>query len=520
MNLKKMSYLSLDKTVLIFFLVINIFFYTSTILRIENSQIYFSIFSLISIINISRLFYYRSSFFEKFFYFYIWLGYFFLYCIHQIYFGHQYNFPIGSFNTADPSHQKELFTVLIFANLGFLIASIFSSKYIFNFNEYSQKKLKLNNFFKKNFIFIIFITVLIISFININFKLFDYYYFANSRFVPLIDLSLKWFFLFGFSSILCIFLNLEISKNFIIKLFIVSSIQEFLFFFSILSRGCIFNSMAILFALYIRNKNELKFLKSYHFRNFLILIIVLFLTNFYLLIEHRSGSNIINYEKFRSKLNYIENLYDKKIIKYNSIYIHEFSEIKQNIIQINLKNENNVEFTKKKFFYIFDDAKISQIIFSIKNRIFGVDSLMSIVAYDKKSFDLFKSGLQEQFTPGKLSFFDKIRNDKSIFSKDEKSINLTLPSLIGFLYYTGSISFVLISCFSIVIFFNLFEKINSILNRNIFLCSLLGQLIAYRLWHFGYAPFNSYKFFLGILISAFMVFLFQKILLNINILKK
>ena len=80
---------------------------------------------------------------------------------------------------------------------------------------------------------------------------------------------------------------------------------------------------------------------------------------------------------------------------------------------------------------------------------------MAIVSYDKKDFGLFKSSLKEDFNPGKVSFFDKIRlqNDKN-----ELTNNVTLPSILGFLYYSGSKLFVFILIILIMLFFNLIEK--------------------------------------------------------------
>ena len=77
--------------------------------------------------------------------------------------------------------------------------------------------------------------------------------FASYTLNPILSSFLKWFFLFGFTSIFCVLINLEEKKNFIYKLFFISSIQEFLFYNSILSRGSIFNSLAILIGLCSKN---------------------------------------------------------------------------------------------------------------------------------------------------------------------------------------------------------------------------------------------------------------------------
>ena len=443
----------------------------------------------------------------------MWLGYYFFYCIHQIFFNHKYNFSIGKFDVYNPSHQKDLFLVLIFANIGFFAASLISSKFIFNKVEYINKKYSFNNFFNKNFIWIIFILVLLFSLTNIYFKLFDYYYFTKPKFSSSLDLILKWFFLFGFSSILCIFLNLNLNKSFVIKIFVISSLQEFLFYFSILSRGCIFNSLALLLALFVKNKKFNYQIKTSYFMMLFFLIVILFLTNFYLLINERAGSNKENYYQYRGELSKI------KIIK--------VSNIESDILKVNnanysgdLSNNQDIFLSKSenKYFYFFEREKIMRIIFSIKNRIFGVDSLMAIVVSKNKGFKLFRDSLNEKFNPGSPSFFDKLRNQENIDIKI--SNNLTLPGFIGFLFYTDSLIFVLTVSMIVMLFFNFFEKINILLNNNYFLSALISQLIAYRLWHFGYAPFNSYKFFLAIIFSIIFVYIIQKFLIFFKVIKK
>ena len=152
----------------------------------------------------------------------------------------------------------------------------------------------------------------------------------------------------------------------------------------------------------------------------------------------------------------------------------------------------------------------------IKNRIFGIDSLMVLVSFEKKNFSLFKLSMQEKFNPGMTSFFDKIRNQSQV---NGVSSNLTLPSIITFLYYSGSKLFVFISIILIMVLCNLFERLNIFLNNNIYLSAIIGQLLAYRLWHFGYAPLNSYKFFLSVLFTILICFLLTKIMSKLNILR-
>ena len=261
---------------------------------------------------------------------------------------------------------------------------------------------------------------------------------------------------------------------------------------------------------YINQKYSLKFIFFTFFY-----IIILFGINFFILIDQRGGDNQENFKNYRGSSN----------IQLD--HSNNFTFI--NLSTINIKNNNNVTFIKvrnlaeknnnlsKKYSPEEFEAKFKRLIFVVKNRIFGIDSLMAIVSYDKKDFGLFKSSLKEDFNPGKVSFFDKIRlqNDEN-----ELTNNVTLPSIIGFLYYSGSKLFVFILIILIMLFFNLIEKFNIVLNKNIYLSALVGQLLAYRLWHFGYAPINSYKYLLSIILTILICFFLSKILLKLKIVKR
>ena len=292
-------------------------------------------------------------------------------------------------------------------------------------------------------------------------------------------------------------------KNFIYQLFFISSIQEFLFYNSILSRGCIFNSLAILIGLCAKKFKNFYYVRIFSF--LFLLIFGLFLINFYILIYERGGSNYDNLKKYR----------DIELKNNQSMLFNEHS-LKNLATRISSKQDdiaNYKEIINLKEFKI----RIRQIFFSFKNRIFGADSLMVLVSKENKSFKLINDALLEKYEPGKTSFFDKIRqkNNTKI-----NSSNLTLPTLPGFLYYSGSKAFVFFVLILIIFLMNLVEKLNITLNSNIILTSLISQLLAYRLWHFGYAPLNSYKFFIAILFSILIAYFFKFALLRMKLLDK
>ena len=473
--------------------------------ELEKLQLYFFIFSTLSTLNILIVILNKTSFFNKFFSLYIWLGYFFSYTSHIIFFNENYNFPTGNFDFEDFNNRKELYIVLIIFNLSILISFLISNKYLYLRHKFSN--IKLNKFYSKNtnlFLLSIISIILLISFSNIIYKFFDYYFFYKAKNPPILDAFFKWLYLFGFSSLMCIFLNLNQSKKIIIQLLIIYFVQEFLFYYSILSRGCIFNSLAIFAAFVIKYQFD----KNYNYKiilSFFVLIFSLFVINFYILIDERGGSNKENFENYRSKLNLN--------IKYN-IKKHSNSSLvnKINYYQPILnKTENKTKLTSD---FV---PKVKRLFFSIKNRVFGVDSLMVVIGYPNKGFDFLKESLNEKFDPGNTSIFDKIRYKNTISNQTR---NITMPGILAFLYFSGSLSFVFIMTFLLILFCNLIEKINMLINNNIFLTSLISQLLAYRLWHFGYAPSNSYKILIAIFFSIILVYVTQRILLNFKIFNK
>ncbi len=516
----------------VLFLLLNVFFYCASLDKIQFYKLYFTIFIFLSIINFLIAFNTKSFFFQKFFSFYMWLGFTFYYFIHLIFFDQKYALKIGNFDILNPLHLKELYLVLIYFFLG-ILSSLLVSNFFFNTN-YKKKKIQFNIYYKKNinYFFLVIITIiLVIFFLNFSFKIFDYYFFSQAKYNSLIDLFLKWFFLFGFSSIFCIFLDIKSSKKIIIILFLISIFQEFLFYFSILSRGSIFNSVALLIALlskyYYKNDFNLKL-----FFNLSLIIFFLFIFNIVALSNFRGLNYDKNFEKYRGSLNssnievqekknYYKNKLNIKrdlwqILKEDRIKVRELYKI-QLLKDESSKDQANLKEKFKNVFLkinrTFDDLKITL----LRNRLFGMDSMMAVVGYDQKNFKLLNESLNEKFTPGKSSLFDTIRNETY---SGEITRNVTFPTILGFMYYSGSLIFVFFITTFIGMFFNLVEKINVFLNNNIFLSALLSQFAAYRLWHFGYVPINSYKFILSILISIIVCFLVRQTLIKLKIFVK
>ena len=141
--------------------------------------------------------------------------------------------------------------------------------------------------------------------------------------------------------------------------------------------------------------------------------------------------------------------------------------------------------------------------------------MIVVHSFEKKNFDLFFKSLREDKNNLENTFYEKTFNltsDKLNIEINQKYLKgNTLPGIISFLYYSGSIYFVLISLFIIFMLCNFFERliIRITMGNTIFAC-FLSNMIATRLIHFGYAPKDTYLFILSILLSLLlMIFLLR-----------
>jgi hypothetical protein len=137
---------------------------------------------------------------------------------------------------------------------------------------------------------------------------------------------------------------------------------------------------------------------------------------------------------------------------------------------------------------------------------------MSVSSYPNKGWDLWREAWQEKYSENITSFYDiKLINSHYQYVKNHHYINT--PGIIGFLFYPGSYSFLFVcmvlislgaSCLEIFIY-----KFGG---KNIILCSLLAQVIAYRFASFGYVPAQSYLLFGTIFLNILIIYIMEKIL--------
>ena len=477
--------------------ILIIFF--QSLLNYQGNKFNYITFSLLFNYLIIFAFRKNATFLEIFFSIFLWLGFWFKLSFSISFFSIIYfekNFSIsliedgmflnavGDFNYSPESFDKALIISQI-AGLSFILSGIFREKFIFNYpkkitflNEDFNYFIKLRKFLWAFFFLFVIFTI----FLNVKLQIYQRGLIPNIN-IFLISGIVKWLLLFGLTSFGSLIIFFEITK--IKKISTIAPIFIFLetFFSSIsmLSRGMIFNSLAVLYGIYKFSKK----IKSYNnFKYYLKFIIIIFIL-FYI--------SVLS----------VNTLRDKYFYKGDSVYFSE-----QKVISIN-KNSNEItkELLKQNYEFLY----------LLIQRWVGIDAVMAVLSRQEKlSYEFFLKSFNEKYNPRGLSFYEENFNIKIIDPLAQPSKNVkgnTLPGIIAFLYLSGSYIFVFISLFFILNLLNLIEyaafKLSS---KNVIFSAVIGQVIAYRLIHFGYMPSNSFMLFGALILNIFLVFILLKFL--------
>lgn len=442
----------------------------------------------------------NSYFFEFFFGILLWLGFWLKLIFIVNYYNYSFKEGAGlAFENFNFNKKiiliDEALLVSILAFLSYLLAVIFKDiffkkKITPNLKILGKNKNKIfyriQNILIIIFIFLIFFT----AFFNLDNLIYQRGMKSQSNFNFLINGTIKWVLLFGFSSIISFFLLINLNNK--IKLYqlsLIGILETFISSISYLSRGMIFNSLSIFYGLYKSNKIYSLKLKPKFFIIYFITIFVFFFISV-------------------STINYLRHNY----YYYNEVKVG--SEVKDLKIDVFDKETQQKKTDIKKYDTL--PKAIDEFFYLAVNRWVGIDAVLSVTANKNKNWDTFVNSFKEKYDVSKLPYYERVIQERD-YGADLLTVNygITTPGIVSFLFYSGSKMFLILSLFILTLLMLSFERI--VLNQsfNFIFCALIMQQISYRLIHFGYMPLNSYMFFgtifLTVLIHQILLFLYKNI---------
>lgn len=453
--------------------------------KYSGSWYVYTIYTIMATLLLANSFKKSAIFFDTFIGIYLWLG-FWLKSTFRIAFANG-NFvePIGQFDKAPDSYDR-VFIVATIAFFGVLISSGIRKKF-FTYPSVSvyagdqTLQFYVNN--RKKILVAFVLALAAVTITNFDLAIYQRGVISKSAAIFGVDHIYKWLLLFGFASFATFIIKfeIEINKGLSWVSICIPILEGLLSNVSMLSRGMIINFGSYALGVY----------------------------KFITLQKYRIDLTFLSFAGILFALAFLASVFFVNFIRDSFHY-------KQKVPVAIIKKENLV-------IQRLPEILLERSAVLLIDRWVGLEGLMAVSASDQLGMPMLLYALSEKSDPTKLSLYDTkfIKSPYDylyeINEGPSKTLHyITLPGIVAFSYYSGSVFIVFLIIFAAVSFASMIEVFcYKFGGHNIIFCSLVGNVIAYRFIHFGYAPIETYKLFIAIVIN---ILLFK--LLNILLIKK
>lgn len=430
------------------------------------------LFTFISYLLLHFGFREKALFFDSFIGVFFWLGFWLKASVRIAFFNGVSSVPVGHFSGTGAEYDQVLL-ISTYAFLGVLFASWVRQKYLYNYpaknDELSQ--LGLFAFYKRYRKIILVLFVLLFVSVAISNALLGIYQRGEITQTVLpygLNGVYKWLLLFGLASISALLIKFEYSmaKKTSFLVAFIALLESFASNVSLLSRGMILNTSALVLGTY-------RALKHYEIKSNVRFLLICFVSFSILFI---SSVLTVNYLRASSVL----------------------------------EANNGTALQKKEVVSVVkNDSKALFI-----DRWVGLEGVMSVASYPEKGWELWRQAWQETYSENTTSFYDMNLIESPYKDTDKtKHHYISLPGIVAFLFYPGSYLFLMASMVVICLGAASIEiMVYKLGGRNVILCALLAQVMAYRFSSFGYVPAQSYLLFGTILLNVILIYLADKFL--------
>jgi len=277
-----------------------------------------------------------------------------------------------------------------------------------------------------------------------------------------------WLLLFGASSISAMLLHFELQLRARIPylLILLLLMETFLSNVSMMSRGMILNSSALLFGAYIGARACAVSLRSRTVVAALVTLLVLFAASIVIVSEMRNEC-------------YGQNPADTSCLK------------RLQVSGVGLK-----------------------LTALVADRWVGIEGAMAVSSYPELGWNLWEEVWEEKYSDRGTSLYDR-RISKSSYSRQDLS-NLhfvSVPGVLAFFFYPGSYGFLFLAMLALGILGAAIEAaVYKWGGGNVILCSLMALAVVLRYVHFGYVPGRSYLLSSALALNVALIYLLGRVL--------
>ncbi len=417
-----------------------------------------------------------SIFFDTFLGVFFWIGFWLKFSVRMVFMEGKFHESVGYFDYSPDAYDKALL-VTSCAISGLLIARLIRGHFLFQ----SMETLKLSSLGgvrelydeHRNTVWFGFcILVLGVTLTNAYLGIYQRGTVPRTLLPYGLGGVYTWLLLFGAASISAVLLHFELQLREKIPylLFLLMLSETFLSNVSMLSRGMILNASALLIGCYIAAR-------AYHISWRLRTVVMTLVT---LLLLFAASIFLVNQMRIEC---YGQNSGNSQCLQ---------------PLQVSTEKVGNVG---------------SKLIILIMDRWVGMEGVMAVSSYPQLGWDLWEEGWREKYSDRGTSLYDR-KISKSSYSRQDMSNRhfISLPGVVGFLFYPGSYGLVFLGMLALGILGATIEAaVYKWGGGNVILCSLMALVVAYRFVHFGYVPGRSYLLFGTLALNILLIYLVGRV---------
>lgn len=437
---------------------------------VGNGYIYLA-FSLLA--NTLLYFGFRKNaiFFDAFIGVFFWIGFWLKLTVRILFFDGHFSEAVGDFDYTSGGYDRALL-VSACGILGLLLASVVREYFIF---KYGRRELSKNDYLTSGFFdkhrtpiltgfFLLFFSVAIL---NVIFGIYQKGAITQTVLPYGLNGVFKWLILFGLASFSALVLRYELvmRKELSIGVVLLVLLESFSTNTSLLSRGMVLNVGALAYGVYVSCKLDLIKL---NFRT-LAVSFILFCGLFF-------GS----------------------------------------VVAVNDLRGSGPGYLREGASMGGGDAVVvvGHVTPLFLNRWVGIEGVMAVSSSSRLGWSIFGAALREKYSENKMGFYDANLIESPYKNTDfSKHHHLSLPGILAFFFYPGSFLFLF---FCMVLLGVLAASIEWGVyvwgGRNLILCALMSEVVAYRYASFGYVPAQSYLLFGTIALNILMIYILYKLI--------
>jgi hypothetical protein len=444
-------------------------------LRYEGHWFIYLLFTLLANTLLANGFRKNAIFFDTFIGIFLWLGFWLKFSVRVAFTSGVFHEPVGAFGGSVEAFDK----VLMISSCGFLallVASIIRGRFFTYSAEPSPcDQSGLFRFYQvyRTYCIAVFLGIVVsVAVSNLWLEIYQRGMVARTILPFGLNGVYKWLLQFGLASISALIIRFEIELNHNISLIAIFAplLEGFFSNVSLLSRGMILNSTAL----------------------------------------GIGGLRVISAMRARiNRLNIFLALVSFVILFLASLFVVNY------IRATNFSGGGSpVNFFEKSSVSVRDTGHIYKAMFL--DRWVGIEGVMAVSSSPALGWDLWRDAWNERFQEGRLSLYDSRFIDspyKGSETDKPKNHFVSLPGVIAFMYYPGSFWFLFLGLIAMGLLASLLEIATfRFAGQNWVLCSLIAQVVAYRLSGFGYVPGQSYLLFGAVLVNILAIFFTDRVL--------